>query len=177
MNIKSLIAALAIAATGSAMATVATDVTLKADATGVNLTAGISKSFSKAGFFEDTYTFSSFSGMAFVNGTISTLATRQTGDIDFQSVVLNGVSFDLTRKTAGTNPDGDEFARLFDAKFGPQLTLVVKGYAGGSLAAGTAIAATYSGTVNITPVPEPQSYALLLAGLAAVGFMARRRAK
>lgn len=175
MNIKSLIAALAVAASGSAMA--ATDVTLKADASGVNLTAGISKSFTKAGFFEDTYTFSSFSGMAFVNGTISTLATRQTGDIDFQSVVLNGVSFDLTKKAAGNNPDGDEFARLFDAKFGPHLTLVVKGYAGGDRAAGSAIAATYSGTVNITPVPEPESYALLLAGLAAVGFVARRRAK
>jgi len=176
MNIKSLLAATVIAATGSAMAAT-TDVTLKADAAGVNLTAGISKSFSKAGFFEDIYTFSSFSGMAFVNGTISSLATRQTGDIDFQSVVLNGVSFDLTKKAAGSNPDGDEFARLVDASFGPQLTLVVKGYAGGSLAAGAAIAATYSGTVNITPVPEPQSYALLLAGLAAVGFVARRRAK
>lgn len=29
--------------------------------------------------------------------------------------------------------------------------------------------------VNITPVPEPSTYALLLAGLGAVGFVARRR--
>jgi hypothetical protein len=29
--------------------------------------------------------------------------------------------------------------------------------------------------VAVTPVPEPETYALMLAGLAAVGFMARRR--
>jgi len=29
--------------------------------------------------------------------------------------------------------------------------------------------------INVAPVPEPQTYALLLAGLGVVGFMARRR--
>ena len=29
--------------------------------------------------------------------------------------------------------------------------------------------------VNVTPVPEPETYALMLAGLAAVAFVARRR--
>ena len=29
--------------------------------------------------------------------------------------------------------------------------------------------------VVVTPVPEPETYALMLAGLAAVGFIARRR--
>jgi hypothetical protein len=35
--------------------------------------------------------------------------------------------------------------------------------------------ATYSGELSVTAVPEPETYALLLAGLGAVAFVARRR--
>ena len=33
----------------------------------------------------------------------------------------------------------------------------------------------YGVSINVTPVPEPETYAMMLAGLAAVGFLARRR--
>ena len=33
----------------------------------------------------------------------------------------------------------------------------------------------YGVSVNVTPVPEPETYAMMLAGLAALGFLARRR--
>ena len=38
-------------------------------------------------------------------------------------------------------------------------------------------ASAYSGAITLSPVPEPETYALLGAGLALVGFMVRRRHK
>jgi hypothetical protein len=35
--------------------------------------------------------------------------------------------------------------------------------------------ASYGGNIVATPVPEPETYAMLLAGLGVVGFLARRR--
>ena len=34
---------------------------------------------------------------------------------------------------------------------------------------------SYSGVVAVTPVPEPETYAMLLAGLGVMGAIARRR--
>ncbi len=36
---------------------------------------------------------------------------------------------------------------------------------------------SYSGTLNVSAVPEPETYGMLLAGLGLVGFAARRKAK
>ncbi len=37
------------------------------------------------------------------------------------------------------------------------------------------MSSTYNFKMDVTPVPEPETYALLLAGLCAVGFVVRRR--
>jgi hypothetical protein len=46
-----------------------------------------------------------------------------------------------------------------------------------SVVAGGAVAVTGVIRTQVTPIPEPETYALLMAGLAAVGFMSRRRKK
>ena len=39
----------------------------------------------------------------------------------------------------------------------------------------SAAIASYGGNLAVTAVPEPEKYALLLAGLIAIGFIAKRR--
>jgi hypothetical protein len=48
-------------------------------------------------------------------------------------------------------------------------TLTVVGLQSGTVAGG------YSGEMSVTAIPEPETYALFLAGLAAMGYVARRR--
>lgn len=49
-------------------------------------------------------------------------------------------------------------------------TLTVAGYK-----VNTALSGSYSGNIAISPVPEPETYAMLFAGLGLIGFSARRR--
>jgi len=87
-------------------------------------------------------------------------------NIDFTSASLNGEPLTLS-------PTGDfEFGNLSVANFaeGP-LVLTVTGFSG----ADGGEFASYSGTMNISLVPEPETYAMLLAGLGLIGFSVRRR--
>jgi len=55
------------------------------------------------------------------------------------------------------------------------LVLTVTGIAAPASSAGSSIAASDAGTLNVSPVPEPQSLALMLADLGAAGVLKRRR--
>ena len=106
-----------------------------------------------------------------------------------------GVDSSLTRAGLLNNPDGntsglngDEGVALIikasagnavNFTFGPTPSgnywLVVQGFTTGTT--GGAYAGSISVTAPVTPVPEPESYAMLLAGLGVMGAIAIRRNK
>jgi PEP-CTERM motif len=127
--------------------------------------SGLTSTFSAlhtAGSFTDTFIFT-LPGITSADASVVTIGTG-VSDIDFSSGTLNGLPLTLTTDAGG-------FVELLytPAPFavtGP-LTLIIKGASGAN--------ASYSGTLNVTAVPEPQSIVLMLAGLSVMGFVARRR--
>lgn len=126
---------------------------------------GLTSTFSAlhtAGSFTDTFTFT-LPGILTADASVVTIGAG-AADIDFTSGTLNGLPLALTTDAGG-------FVELLytPAAFavtGP-LTLVIKGISGSN--------ASYSGTLNVTVVPEPETLALMLAGLGVVAQVARRR--
>jgi PEP-CTERM motif len=113
--------------------------------------------------FTDIFTFT-VAGSVKANSSMITIGSGLQ-NIDFLSADLNGTPLTLS-------PNGfAEFGTLGDTLLTGPLVLTVKGK---SAAAGGTFA-SYSGTMNVTAVPEPETYAMMLAGLGIVGFLARRR--
>lgn len=166
MNLKQLAVAGAVAAVCSgafAQNAVFSDIDLS------NGSAGFFSTKWQNGSFTDVFNF--VNGPTFADGSASiTTATFTLNfkDINFTSAKLNGMALDLT-------PNGkSEGGVVFFAGLAGPFSLEVKGTAVGVSRTATG---TYSGTLEVTPVPEPETYALMLAGLGAIGFMASRRKK
>lgn len=158
MKIKFFVAAAILFATmTSAFATV---VELKPDGAG-NYTAEFGQSHNAA--FEDTYTFTPQLGNGLVDSVLSSIGFTNASNINFTSVTLNGVALTISNGVI------DSAATLTQIPASGLLTLIVKGTSGS--------AASYSGVLNVTAVPEPETYAMMLAGLGLVGFAAARRRK
>lgn len=117
------------------------------------------------GFFFDTYTFDLTVG-ADITGSAFSFELPSLFSISSFTAVLQDSSF--TTLGTDTDPsDGFSFAGLASGSYALTLLGFASGSAGG----------VYAGVISAqtTPVPEPESMALLLAGLAAVGFTAARR--
>ncbi|SHN36579.1 PEP-CTERM protein-sorting domain-containing protein [Duganella sacchari] len=114
-------------------------------------------------FFEDYYTFApALGGQLRVNGGLLNIFSDNAENITFKEVTLNGYKFDLSKGTTFN------LATLPTTVLTGPLKLHVFGKYGE--------ASSYSGTINITTaVPEPETYAMLLGGLALVGAVVRRR--
>lgn len=171
--VESLIAAVAtLLVSGASMAAV---YEVPLTGTGSNKSASISSSLTATGSFQDTYNFMGISGEFNVNSVLSTLMGAARHDIDFTSITLNGQPFSLTSISVLGNPDGRETATFADTTFsGGSLTLVVNGTFTGGVGS-TSPVGSYSGTVNVTAVPEPQSYAMFAAGILLLAWFSRRR--
>jgi hypothetical protein len=172
MKIKPLIlaSALAFCAAGAFAENITVTVPLTGPTDDSSYTAGFSVAHLVAGAFSDTFTFTpSVSGL--VNGSLITTSFKSSDNINFTSATLNGVAYAFSPN--GPNEFG--FSPV-DFASGP-LVLKVFGIAAPLLAAGTSIAASYSGTLNVSAVPEPATYGMMLGGLGLIGFMARRRKK
>lgn len=128
--------------------------------------------------FLDTYSFN-VSLVSDIDALVSSIATISKGKTTLD---LNITSFELYAGNlliGSTNTsDPDYFAtgkvdlRIIDGitdapigNYSLKIGGTVLGLNGGS----------YSGNVNVSPIPEPETWGLTIAGLAAVGFVTRRR--
>ena len=118
--------------------------------------------------FMDMGTFLTPAGFNLVSATITTTltGTNAATDINFGSVLLNGVAFTMS-------PNGAfEFGSLLNQPLAPGAlnTLTVNGTTGGN--------ASYAGTLSfaaVPAVPEPATWAMMLFGFGAIGVGLRRR--
>jgi hypothetical protein len=125
------------------------------------------------GAFTDTWTFS-LVGSSFL--TSSTLSSSAVGaqDLMFTSAVITTAADPSTAVATFSGPTfiaANEFMNLSNFLLpAGDYDLIVKGV-------NSADAAAYSGTITIAaaPIPEPETYALMMAGLGVLGFVARRR--
>lgn len=131
-------------------------------ATGYSAHFGVDHS--SVGTFTDVFTFSPAVGGSLLNGWIQTMNLGGNHDIDFYSADLNGNALMFT-------PNGSVETGWLDPTLvvGP-LVLTVYGIS-------NSVSASYSGTLNVDPVPEPETYIMMLGGLGILSYLGRRRKK
>lgn len=118
-----------------------------------------------AGVFSDTFTFN-YPGSGDLSASLISIGLKAF-DIDFTSVTLNSVALQIVNDVAPLSNTSLAYtiADLINQP-GPA-TLVVSGISGAT--------GSYGGNFNVAAVPEPETYALMMAGLSLVGFAARRK--
>lgn len=168
MKIKTFFAATAIAA-----ASVGSSVASTATATGGGplgvLTAGASFSSAGNGDFLDDWSFT-LSSPSIVGATLMNLSFTFFGPVN--NITDFAASLDDTSLIWSTKTAGSWTAQVLAG--GTSLNTGLHHlWVSGTAATG----ASYSGSIVAAPVPEPEAYGMLLAGLGMMGAIARRRSK
>ena len=170
MKLKMFTAAILLALGAPAMASQCTGDGSSLGAVGAAPTSFVSECFrtfsSPNAGFTDHYSFS-IAALGNVAGGLVDFLVFQWNDVNLSSVVVTGQGQVRSDTSAA---DGFSFAGLAAGNY----DLAVSGRLDrGQLLGG------YSGSISsvAAPVPEPETYAMLMLGLAGVGFAARRRNK
>ena len=167
MNIKMIVASVGLAvAASAASAQEATPVPLTLTPSGGALVATFTRPVT--GLFVDTFSFTPAS----VSGTVSVTLTPVNGSVSFVAALLNDDGFSFLPELGQTS---FSFQSVVNAS--TPLALTVFGFAGDAETLGD-MAGSYLGSIQVqgvSAIPEPQTWALLLAGLGVMGFAARRR--
>jgi len=144
-----------------------------ADAKTIALTGGngyLTANFgdTHTGAFTDTFTFTASNTAGLTDLSFFNLTYNLAQAVDFTSATINGVNVPVFNTPTGTLPHFSTGGIPPTFFSGGNLVLTITGTAlsnGGS----------YSGIINLSAVPEPATYGMMLGGLAMLGFMARRR--
>ncbi len=145
------------------------------------LTAGFKKSYTnfntgisnlKGLTFEDTITFTLPSYNSVAANVTSTIKGVQGNGIMLTSLSLYEADRLVATGVASTSATG--ISSLDDLLYeGLEPAGIYKLVVDGTFLGKSG--GSYGGTVNVTPVPEPETWGLTLSGLVAVGIMVRRR--
>lgn len=116
-----------------------------------------------SGLVFDTWTFS-LSEVS--NLTVDLLASTSPS---FSFANLGFALLDSSFNVVGTTTAGGPLSLTLSGLGAGDYALAVTGFTSGSMGG------AYTGILAAAPVPEPETYALMLAGLGIVGFIASRR--